>query len=113
MKTLLALALALATTACGQLSQLDSSLLSSHSKAKSQTVAVDVLINAPIAPEPTPSTTREPPAGTWAYSSLTCDFDTRLCDEGSVVGFDSVGPIVMSSSGERTLTSWADWTQVP
>ncbi len=98
---------------CGQLTAADlASLGISNAKAQPQTRPVDVVINAPVAPEVTPSATREPPAGTWAYGPLTCDFGTRLCDDGSVVGFDSVGPIVVASSGEKSLTSWAEWTQV-
>jgi hypothetical protein len=112
MKTTLALALALMTTACGQLTDADLASLG-ISKAKSQphTRPVDVVVNAPAVPEPTASTTREPPAGTWAYGTLTCDFGTRLCSDGSVVGFDSVGPIVVSPAGEKSLTTWAEWTQ--
>ena len=110
MKTTIALALALATTACGQLSPRDSSVSNTGDTVRTSTSAT-VVIDTPTAPEVTPSTTIEPPAGTWAYGPLTCDFGTRLCSDSSVVGFDSVGPIVMSSSGERSLTTWADWTR--
>ncbi len=95
---------------CGQLTAAD--LASLDISKKSQTRPVDGVINAPAVPEPTASTTREPHAGTWAYGPLTCDFGTRLCDDGSVVGFDSVGPIVVAPAGEKSLTSWAEWTQV-
>jgi hypothetical protein len=110
MKTILTLALALATTACGQLSPRDSSVAGVGDTTRTSTSAT-VTVNAPAAPEVTPNHVVEQASGTWSYEAITCDFGTRLCDDGSVVGFDSVGPIVVSPTGDRSLTTWAEWTQ--
>ena len=115
MKTVIALALSLVSTACGQMSAVDlASIGVGNAKAKeSKTKPVDVVINAPAIPEATPSTTVEPPSGKWRYGALTCDFDRRTCDDGSVLRFDSEGPLLCSASGEITTTGWVDWTQLP
>ena len=111
MKTVIALALALVSTACGQLNAAD---LASFGNAKptAKTVAVDVVIDTPAMPDPTARPSISIPSGTWRYGSLTCDFDTRSCDDGSVLRFDTDGPIVCSLAGEITATGWAEWAQL-
>jgi hypothetical protein len=115
MKTTIALALALATTACGTLEAVDSALLSSHSNSKTAptTRAVDVVINTQPLPEPTARPAIAIPSGYWVIDARTCSFDSRTCDDDSALRFDSTGPILCSPDGLQTPTEWADWTQVP
>lgn len=113
MKNLLALALALVSTACGQLNAADlASFGNAKGNANAKTVAVDVQINTPTLAEPTAQPNVSIPSGSHAYGSLTCDFDRRTCTDGSVLRFDADGPIVCSASGEITTTGWAEWAQL-
>ncbi len=105
------LGIALSVTACGQLSPRDSSVSNTGDTVRTSTSAT-VTISSPVAPEVTPAATLEQASGTWAYGSVSCDFGSRMCSDGSVVGFDSVGPIVVAPAGEKSLTTWAEWTRV-
>ena len=111
MKNLLALALALVSTACGQLNAADLASFG-NAKGKPNTVAVDVQINTPALAEPTARPSISIPSGSWRYGATTCDFDRRTCDDGSVLRFDADGPIVCSLAGEITATGWAEWRQL-
>jgi hypothetical protein len=115
MKTAIALVLALVSTACGQLTAADlASFGNTNAKgnAKAKTVAVDVVIDTPVLAEPTARPSISIPSGSYRYGATTCDFDRRTCDDGSVLRFDTDGPIVCSPAGEITATGWAEWAQL-
>ena len=113
MKNLLALAFALVSTACGQLNAADlASFGNAKGKPTAKTVAVDVVIDTPVLAEPTARPSISIPSGSYRYGATTCDFDRRICDDGSVLRFDTDGPIVCSPAGEITATGWAEWRQL-